>query len=67
MLCAVNRVAIPNMPFRADYNAETDTLYLRFHDDLKATRSKSDTAKGVIYDYHEKILVGIEILEASSD
>ncbi len=66
MLRVVDRVKIPNLPFRAEYNAEADTLYLRFHDDLKATRSKSDPGKGVIYDYHEKILVGIEILEASS-
>lgn len=65
MLSALNRVKIPNLPFRAEYDAETDTLYLRFQDDLKATRSKSDPANGVIYDYHEKILVGIEILEAS--
>ena len=67
MLCAVNRVKIPNLPFRAEYDAATDTLYLRFRDDLKATCSKSDPVKGVIYDYHEKTLVGIEILEASSD
>jgi len=67
MLGAINRVKIPNLPFRAEYDAEADTLYLRFRDDLKATRSKSDTANGVIYDYHEKILVGIEILEASSE
>ena len=66
ILSAVNRVKIPNLPFRAEYDAEADTLYLRFRDDLKATRSKSDPAKGVIYDYHEKTLVGIEILEASA-
>ena len=56
MLIAVNRVKILNLSFRAEYGAEADTLYLRFHDDLKATRSKSDPAKGVIYDYHEKTL-----------
>lgn len=67
MLSAVNRVTIPNLPFRAEYDAETDTLYLRFRDDLKATRSKSDTANGVIYDYHEKTLVGIEIIAASEE
>ncbi len=67
MLCAVNRVKIPNLPFRAEYDAKVDTLYLRFRDDLQATRSKSDTANGVVYDYHEKTLVGIEILEASAD
>lgn len=66
MLSAVNRVEIPNLPFRAEYDAEADTLYLRFQDDLKATCSKSDTANGLIYDYHEKTLVGIEILEASA-
>lgn len=67
MLSAVKRVTIPNLPFRAEYDAEADTLYLRFHDDLKATRSKSDTANGVIYDYHEKTLVGIEIIAASEE
>ena len=66
MLSAVNRVKIPNLPFRAEYDAEADTLYLRFHDDLKATRSRSDSVNGVIYDYHKKILVGIEVLEASA-
>jgi uncharacterized protein YuzE len=66
MLSAVNRVKIPNLPFRAEYDAEADTLYLRFHDDLKATRSKSDPVNGVIYDYNEKTLVGIEVLEAST-
>ena len=66
MLCAVNRVKIPNLPFRAEYDAQVDTLYLRFRDDLKATRSQSDTTQGLIYDYHEKTLVGIEILEASA-
>ena len=66
MLSAVNRVKIPNLPFRAEYDAEVDTLYLRFREDLKTTRSKSEVVKGVIYDYHEKTLVGIEILEASA-
>jgi uncharacterized protein YuzE len=66
MLSAVNRVKIPNLPFRAEYDAEADTLYLRFHDDLKATRSRSDSVNGVIYDYHEKTLVGIEVFEASA-
>ncbi len=66
MLSAVNRVKIPNLPFRAEYDAKVDTLYLRFREDLKTTRSKSDVVKGVIYDYHEKTLVGIEILEASA-
>ena len=66
MLSAVNRVKIPNLPFRAEYDAEADTLYLRFHDDLKATRSRSDTVNGVIFDYHEKTLIGIEVLEASA-
>ena len=66
MLSVVNRVKIPNLPFRAEYDAEADTLYLRFHDELKATRSRSDSVNGVIYDYHEKTLVGIEVLEAST-
>jgi uncharacterized protein YuzE len=66
MLSAVNRVKIPNLPFRAEYDAAVDTLYLRFREDLETTRSKSDVVKGVIYDYHEKTLIGIEILEASA-
>ena len=64
---AVRRVKIPALPFRVEYEADVDTLYLRFKEGVTPTRSEDDMENGLIYDYHGKELIGIEILDASQE
>jgi len=64
---AAQRVQIPVLPFRVEYDADVDTLYLRFKEGLAPTHSEDDMEKGIVYDYHDKELVGIEILDASTE
>ena len=65
LISAAQRVEIPALPVRISYDAEADTLYLTFRDDLKPARTDDDLEKGIIYDYHGRILVGVEIINAS--
>lgn len=67
IISAARRVSIPKLPFRAEYDADVDVLYLRFREDVKATRSKGDIENGIVYDYCGKELIGIEILHASQE
>ena len=65
LVSAAQRIQIPTLPVRVEYDADVDILYLRFREDVAPTRSKGDIEKGVVYDYCGKELIGIEILNAS--
>jgi uncharacterized protein YuzE len=64
---ATRRIKIPALPFRAEYDADVDTLYLRFKEGVSPTHSKDDPDRGVVYDYRGRSLIGIEILNASQE
>ncbi len=61
------RVELPAMPVSIRYDEEADTLYLKFRDDLPANRTTDDLEAGLIYDYHDRTLVGIEVLMAAGN
>lgn len=65
LISAARKVEMPTLPLQIRYNEETDTLYLKFRDDIEANRTDDDMENGVIFDYHGKTLVGVEILNAS--
>ncbi len=65
LMSAAQRVDLPALPISIRYDAEADTLYLKFRDDLAANRTTDDLEKGLIYDYHNRTLVGVEVLAAS--
>ena len=62
---ATQRVELPALPESISYDPEADTLYLKFRADLQPNRTTDDLEKGLIYDYHNRTLVGIEVLGAS--
>lgn len=64
---ATRRIKIPALPFRVEYDADVDTLYLRFKEGVSPTHSKDDPDRGVVYDYRGRSLIGIEILDASQE
>jgi uncharacterized protein YuzE len=64
---ATRRIKIPALPFRVEYDADVDTLYLRFKEGVSPTHSKDDPDRGVVYDYRGRSLIGIEILNASQE
>lgn len=65
LISAAQRVELPELPVQIKYDSETDTLYLKFRDDLKADRTDDDLEAGLVYDYHGKTLIAIEIINAS--
>lgn len=65
LVSAAQRLELPALPIAIRYDAEADTLYLKFRDDLAANRTTDDLEKGLIYDYHNRTLVGVEMLAAS--
>ena len=48
-----------------EYDEEADTLYVRLSE-LRANRSESKWDEGVVFDYHDDQLVGIEVLDVLS-
>ncbi len=62
---AAQRIELPALPVRISYDAEADTLYLKFREDLQPNRTTDDLENGVIFDYHNRTLVGVELLAAS--
>ncbi len=64
---AMKRVKIPRLPLRVEYDADVDTLYLRFKEGVVPTHSEDDTKRGLAYDCRGKELIGIEILDASQE
>jgi uncharacterized protein YuzE len=67
LFLAMQRVKIPTLPFRVEYDADVDTLYWRFKEGVAPTHSADDAERGLVYDYCEKELIGIEILDASQE
>lgn len=65
LINAAQRLELPALPVRISYDAATDTLYLKFREDLRADRSTDDLELGLVYDYHGRTLVGIEVLNVS--
>lgn len=66
LISAAQRFELPAMPARLKYDPETDTLYLWFREDLEANRTTDDLENGLIFDYHGRTLVGVELLNASA-
>jgi uncharacterized protein YuzE len=64
---AAQRVELPALPLRIEYDADVDTPYLRFKEGVSPTHSEDDVENGLVYDYRGKELVGIEILDASQE
>lgn len=64
LMRVASRVELPALPIRISYQPDVDTLYLRFSEE-EVTNSKDDMEKGLIFDYHHRTLVGIEVLNAS--
>ena len=62
---AARRIKIPTLPFRIEYDPSVDTLYLKFKEGMSPTHSEDDPEHGVVYDYKGRLLIGIEILDAS--
>ncbi len=66
LISAAQRFDLPAVPARLKYDPETDTLYLWFREDLKANRTTDDLENGLVFDYHNRTLVGVEVLNASA-
>ena len=67
LVLAAQRVELPALPVRIEYDADVDTLYLRFKDGVSPTHSEDDAENGLVYDYRGTELIGIEILDASEE
>ena len=66
LIGAAQRFELPAVPARLKYDPQTDSLYLWFREDLKANRTTDDLANGLVFDYHNRTLVGVEVLNASA-
>ncbi|MDQ3012340.1 MAG: DUF2283 domain-containing protein [Acidobacteriota bacterium] len=66
LIGAAQRVDMPILPARISYDETTDTLYLKFRDDLEPNRTDDDLENGLVFDYYNRILVGVEVLGASN-
>ncbi len=64
MMSAINHVESPILPFFISYQPDVDTLYLKFGNE-EVTHSEDDMERGLVFDYHDKKLVGIEVLSIS--
>lgn len=64
LMTAINRVELPTLPFFVSYQPDIDTLYLKFGNE-DVTHSEDDMERGLVFDYHDKKLVGIEVLSIS--
>jgi uncharacterized protein YuzE len=58
-------IQFPKQPFWVDYDAEADVLYINFQRPQKATNTVM-TEDGLLLRYREKQLVGITVLDAST-
>jgi uncharacterized protein YuzE len=66
LINAARRFDLPALPVRLSYDPETDTLYLRFREDLEANRTTDDLENGLVFVFHNRTLVGVEVLSASA-
>ena len=66
MLARVSeRIALPNVPMRFDYQDDVDTLCIRFEGDVSSSLVSEDDEleNGVIGIYEGRKLVGLEVLD----
>lgn len=66
LISAAQRLDLPALPVSLKYDAETDTLYLKFRNDLTPNRTTDDLENGLVFDYHNRTLVGVEVLSVST-
>ncbi len=61
------RVSLPNVPMRFDYQDDVDTLHIRFEGNVSPSlvREDDELENGIIGIYEGKKLVGLEILDIS--
>ncbi len=59
-----NFIKLPQTKMWLDYDAEADVLYIHFKEHPASTYSEM-REDGIILDYHDNLLVGLTILEAS--
>ena len=59
------RVSLPPGELWLDYEDDVDTLYIRLKEKTQPNRSESDFDNGVVFDYEEEELVGIEIMDVT--
>lgn len=52
-------------PISIHFDNEADTLYLKLRDDLPANRTTDDMDRGLIFDWHNRTLVGVQMLAVS--
>ncbi len=64
LMTAISRVELPTLLFFVSYQPDVDTLYLKFSNE-DVTHSEDDMGRGLVFDYHDKKLVGIEVLSIS--
>ena len=64
LMTAINRVELPTLPFFISYQPDVDTLYLKFGNE-DVTHSEDGMERGLVFDYHDTKLVGIEVLSIS--
>jgi len=64
LMTAINRVELPTLSFFISYQPDVDTLYLKFGNE-DVTHSEDDMERGLVFDYHDTKLVGIEVLSIS--
>ncbi|MGE0886519.1 MAG: DUF2283 domain-containing protein [Blastocatellales bacterium] len=64
LMSAINRVELPSLPFFISYQSDVDTLYLKFGKE-DVTHSEDDADRGLVFDYHDEKLVGVEVLSIS--
>lgn len=64
LMKAINRVELPSLPFFISYQSDVDTLYLKFGNE-EVTHSEDDADRGLVFDYHDEKLVGVEVLSIS--
>lgn len=59
------RIALPNVPMRFDYQDDVDTLCIRFEGDVSSSLVSEDdeVENGVIGIYEGRKLVGLEVLD----
>jgi uncharacterized protein YuzE len=60
---AHRRVSLPTGELWLDYQDDVDTLYISLKEKTQATRSESDLDGGIVFDYEDEELVGIEIMD----
>jgi uncharacterized protein YuzE len=60
------RERVPELPVGKvwlTYQPDVDSLYIRFKECANPTRTDDDMERGLIFDYEDRQLVGIEVLD----